>query len=125
MEKYFKGIVSGTGKPLIYGGFSEFFRENKNKEFILSVEFPEKGNEIPMIRYFRAVIITEFMKVFREHYGEHTLPELVEHRLLSWFPDGSKNGTVRELESFSKTEFIALIEHCKYIAGKEFDHFIE
>jgi hypothetical protein len=124
MKKSFAGIVDQFGNLKIHNakGMKNWLKDQPCTRLILSFEIEDEKGSVYQKAYFRNVICEAFKSAFIKHYGEHSNYDQITTRLLSWSPWGvSDEGEFRTLESLSKQELSAFIDHCKMIAAKEFD----
>lgn len=127
MEKAFKGLIDKDGNLKIHNAkhFKAFLQEQKTKGVIISIQTEDpKASSFSRI-YFESVICLEFVKIFRKQFAEHTTKEIASHRLRSWFAPCRVGDEIRDLADLTQEEMNGLIQHSKFIASKEFDHYIE
>jgi hypothetical protein len=121
MQKGFRGLIDDKGNLKFHNmtDFKSFLGQHKSKDVIISLILEDSPASKFSINYFLFVVCVEFVKIFKEHYGEVTTKEVIASRLMSWCP---VTKDCEDLESLSQEQMNELIKNSKFIANKEFDY---
>lgn len=128
MKKIFNGLIDQNGNLKIHNAkeLADLCKEFSGSKIFMTIETTDQSGTIYQMAYFRNVICSRFQQIFIKEYGEHMTQEKTTDYLLRWsIFSHDDEGERRDLESLSKQELSEFIDHCKRIASKEFDTFIE